>query len=50
MITVVRVVSFDNGGVLVRALRGVSFHGPVDAEEEQCPWEEIEAGDWRRLG
>ncbi|KAF8554969.1 hypothetical protein OG21DRAFT_1484241 [Imleria badia] len=49
VLTVGRVVSWNEEGLHLRPLRGVSFHGPVEAEEEVHAWEEIEGGDWRMI-
>ena len=49
LLTVGRVVSCESETVVVRALRGVSFSGPIDeeVEEERHTWDEMEHGDWR---
>ncbi|KAG6374903.1 hypothetical protein JVT61DRAFT_3633 [Boletus reticuloceps] len=50
VLTVGRVVSCDQDGVVVRPLRAVSFSWSDETEAEtEHPWEEIEGGDWRLL-
>ncbi|KAF8432581.1 hypothetical protein L210DRAFT_1058027 [Boletus edulis BED1] len=50
VLTVGRVVSCDQGGVVVRPFRAVSFSCSDETEAEtEHPWEEIEGGDWRLL-